>query len=219
MIEIKKIFFGAVGYLMAYKNTLTKVLLIPFMLYLVLDIAEHYQTGANTMSVSVILLTLAGMLVQTVIAVSTHRIILLGPDTVTTLGAFNWSMRETRFAMYGFFLGIIMVFVMFPLLLIPQIGGWLAVPVVCWVIGRLSLVFPAIAIDEESSFSNAWDLSRNHQILMIVVVIVFPVLLFLPSQLFLRVPYGFVISSILSTLAVVFTVAALSVAYKYVKGR
>ena len=179
MSDIKKIIFGTLGYVLAYKGILTKVLFIPFLLYLVLDIAEHYQESTQQTAISMILLTVGGILAQTIMAVSTHRIILLGPDTVTTLGAFKWSMRETQFALYGLFLGIIIFFVMFPLLFIPQIGGWLAIPIVCWIIGRLSLVFPAIAIDDNGSFSQAWDYSRNHQLLMVMVVIIFPVLLLL----------------------------------------
>jgi len=77
-------------------------------------------------------------------------------------------------------------------------------------------VFPTIAIDRPISFTDSWQLTRRHQVLMIFVVIVFPFALMTPVYLLRLLPYSFVLTSFFSTLTTVFTVTALSVAYKYI---
>ena len=113
-------------------------------------------------------------------------------------------------------MGVMLVVIMLPLLLIPQIGGFIALPVVAWLVARFSLIFPAIAVDDNGSFSKAWELSRDHQLLMVLVVVVIPVIFYLPAMLIAQIPYTSVIVSLLSTLALVLTIAILSVAYKYI---
>jgi hypothetical protein len=85
-----------------------------------------------------------------------------------------------------------------------------------WLFGRLSLVFPGIAIDQGVSYKISWNLTKNYQLLMFFVVIVFPAMLLIPSVLIRIIPYTLLLSSILSTLATVFTIAALSVSYKMI---
>lgn len=213
MSDVKKILLGALGYVSTYRNTLVKVLAIPFLLYLLIDIAELYVQG----NLSFVLLSIASVAVNTIMAVSTHRVILIGPEDVTPMSAFNWSNRETRFVAYGILMGVMLVVVMLPLLLIPQVGGFIALPIVAWLVARLSLIFPAIAVDENVSLSKAWELSREHQLLMVLVVVVIPVLFYLPAMLIAQIPYSSVIVSLVSTLALVLTIALLSVAYKYIR--
>src|SRR5690606_11061977 len=60
-----------------------------------------------------------------------------------------------------------------------------------WVASRLSLALPGIAVDKEMNFGAAWELSRNHQGLMFLIVVVFPFLLSIPIVLLNRVPEAF----------------------------
>ena len=200
---------GAVGYVFEYRNKLAKALLIPFLLYLALDVATYIQPipvvafGVSIMSI----------FVHSLFAITTHRIILLGPESVPKWGILSWSKRETSFALH--LVGISLMLIPITVLaFIPTIGMALIIPTMFWLLGRLSLVFPGIAIDQAISYKHSWKLTKNNQILMMLVVILFPVLLLIPSKLISTIPYTFFISSALSTLCTVFMVAALSITYK-----
>ena len=61
-------------------------------------------------------------------------------------------------------------------------------------------------------------LTKNRQILMFLVVIVFPAILLISAFILGFLPYTFLLTSFLTTLATVFTVAALSVGIRYENG-
>ena len=99
------------------------------------------------------------------------------------------------------------------------VGAIVAIAIMCWLVGRLSLVFPGIAVDKGVTFGLSWELTRDYQLLMFLVVVVFPLLLVIPFYLLDMLPYTFAISSVLSTFAVVFEIAALSMAYQLIAGQ
>ncbi len=207
----KEIIIGAIGYVWHYKGNLFKALAIPFGLYMLLDASDLLDPGLAASTV----LEVIGVMVQTVFAVTTHRIILLGPEAVPEWGILRWTKRETFFALHVVAL-VVIALALWTLANIPAAGWLLAFVLILWVVGRLSLVFPAIAIDQGVSFNYAWTLTRHHQLLMVLVVVVFPLFLLVPFYLVSMIPYTFVISSFLLILSNVFTVAALSVAYKLI---
>ncbi len=209
--KFKYVMQSAIRYVFEYKGALIKALIIPFCLYLLLDLAEYLELTTTAKVIASIL----GWIAHTLFAVTTHRIVLLGPESIPKWGALSWSKRETLFALHMLGLGVVVI----PLAIfgfVPFIGVLLVICSAFWVIGRLSLVFPAIAIDQGVSFKYSWNITRNYQLLMVLVVIVFPILLWVPALLLSFIPYGFIGASILSTFATVFTVAALSVTYKEV---
>ncbi len=219
----------------AFENVIeNRILLMRALLKLFVLLAILYviQISVRNEVLSFICVVLT-MGVNTLFAVTVHRILLLGPDSVPTWGLMQWTRRETFFLLH--FLGLMLVAL--PLTLIhanpiaePQVVsismiGYIAL---CWLWGRLSLVFPAIAMDQDVSFKYSWVHTRNYQGVMFGVVIIFPVLLsifttilnFIP--LMLKNPETYIeyfsqikiISNIVITLATVFVIAALSVAYK-----
>jgi hypothetical protein len=95
-------------------------------------------------------------------------------------------------------------------------GIAVAIFLISWMMSRWSLVFPGIAIDKEISFELSWELTKDHQLLMFLVVIVFPVLLNIPTFFLEKLPKTIVLTIFLSTLSIVFTVAALSVSYQLI---
>ncbi len=209
--KFRYVVLSAIRYVFEYKGTLIKALLIPFCLYVLLDLAEYLELTTTAKVIASIL----GWVAHTLFAVTTHRVVLLGPKSIPKWGTLSWSKRETLFALHILGLGIVVI----PLAifsLVPVIGVVLVICSVFWVIGRLSLVFPAIAIDQGVSYIYSWNITKNYQLLMVLVVIVFPILLLAPALLLSFIPYGFIGTSILSTFATVFTVAALSVTYKEV---
>ena len=207
----KEVTLAAIGYVILYKRPLAKALLVPFVLFMLLDVTELFEPN---LLVSIVTGVLA-LMVQTVFAITTHRMILLGPNSVPEWGLFKWSKRETFFALHVIGLGLTMVPIAL-LGLIPIVGLAIAIGTMCWVFARLSLVFPAIAIDQGVSFKLSWDLTKNRQLLMFLVVVVFPLALMIPANLLSFLPYSFLLTSLLATFATVFMVAALSVSYRLI---
>jgi hypothetical protein len=207
--KFKYVALGTIAYVFRLKAIFARALLIPFFLYLLLDMTEYLEP-IPFLSFSV---GFAYLIVHTLFAITTHRIVLLGRESTPKWGILNWSKRETKFVLHMFGLGL-MVIPLVVLGFVPVVGMILFLGVMFWFIGRLSLVFPAIAIDQGISFKYSWELTRNYQFLMVLVVIVFPLLLLIPSMLISMVPYTFIITSTLSTLSTVFMVTALSITYR-----
>ncbi len=119
-------------------------------------------------------------------AVVVHRTVILGSQSLPNpLGIF-WSMREMRFVGWTFaifLLSLLLGFVigalstLFAQLIRPSLvsmllssllvlGIWLAV---LYVYTRLSMVFPATAVDDATSFERAWQLTDRNGFRMIAV--------------------------------------------------
>ena len=210
-MEFKKIVLGAFGYIFQYKKELAKALFVPFVIYVALDFSVLIRPNPF----GAFFIGVLSIGIQTIFAITTHRMVLLGPASVPNWGVYTWSKRETFFALHLIGLAIILIPIGF-LSLIPTIGIVIAVALICWLLGRLSLVFPAIAIDQGVSFKYSWELTKNRNILMFLVVIIFPILLTLPAFALSYLPYTTLLSSIVSTFATIFVVSSLSVAYKVI---
>lgn len=210
-----KVVVGAVLYLWHYRLPLLKALLVPFALMLVLELADrlHASSAVDLLS------ALVWLAVFAVFAITTHRIVLLGPGSVPPWGIGWWSKREWRFLLYLFgFTGLLLAcsVVLSFLALIPFLGVLVGLLLTCWLAARLSLVFPALALEEQASFRRSWQMTRDYQGLMIAVVVLFPVLIAVVLVTFRELSGAFAVIALLSSLVLVFEVAVLSVAYQHI---
>lgn len=210
-MEFKKVVAGAFVYVAKYRKVLAKALAIPFGFYLLIDLS----TLLDFPPAMGWILAAVGIGVQTIFAITTHRVVLLGPGSVSPWGITSWTKRETFFVLHVIGLALLMI----PIGIIgfvPVIGILVALFLLCWITGRLSLVFPGIAVDKGVSFKASWEMTRNHQMLMFMVVILFPALLAIPAFILNFIPHTFLLTSLLSTFVIVFQVAALSMAYQLI---
>lgn len=168
-------------------------------------------------------------------AITTHRILILGEESVPTWGLFSWSRREWVFFSNALVIGIILILMFIPAFLIGmpfgQLGNITAIGVmfllVAVVISRLSLVFPAISIDKEITLGNAWNYTKAYKLLVFGMVILFPIVFsaifglvyglvikFIESILHMQLLYLYGILNIVIT---VFTISALSAVFKFIQ--
>ncbi len=210
-MQLKKVIAGAFYYVYENRAALARALAWPFLAFVLIDAAYYLEVEGGM----AFFIAVASIGIQTVFAITTHRVVLLGPGSVSKWGLTSWTKRETFFLLHIIALAFL-VLPVFLLGLIPVLGSVAALVVACWLTGRLSLVFPGIAIDKGVSFKLSWKLTRSHQGLMFLVVIAFPILLAVPTVLFGFVPYTFFLSSLVSTFVIVFEVAALSMAYQLI---
>lgn len=201
----------AFRYVYGYRMQLGKALLFPLSIMAAIGL---YESDSESISwLSLITVFLAEILVHTVVAINTHRIILMGPPSVPEWGIFKPSKRELIFILYSISIGLITI----PLslfALIPIIGFPVAFLAIAYVIGRSSLVFPAVATDHRWTFSDSWRATKNYQILMMVIAVGFPIIMGLPEFLLGFFPHATMLAKIVSVLTFVFVVAALSIAFK-----
>jgi len=207
-MEFQKVISGAFYYVLKYKLQLAKALAVPFVAFLAID--AIYVPELNDLASWV--LGFLSILLQSLIAITTHRIVLLGPASVPTWGIRSFSKREFFFVLHVF--GLTAVTIPVALIGVTSVVGLVAaVILMCWLVGRLSLVFPGIATDKGVTFKVSWKLTQNYQGLMSMVVVLFPLMLSIPSLLLQLLPHSRIIGTFIESFATVFQVAALSMAY------
>ena len=210
-MDIKRTIWGAFGYVYVYRTPFAKALLVPIAILVILGAIPIQEPGSALM----VLLTILPLFIYTLLAITTHRIILLGPESVPEWGVYIPRKREFHFVLYSIGMGLCMIPLGF-LALIPTVGWVIAVIAIIYMMARLSLVFPAIATDQSWSFPDSWKATRNHQALMLIVVAIFPFAISIPEQLLRHLPYMGLLVNLLSAFTMVFVVAALSVAFKII---
>ena len=229
-----KILLEALGYVYHYRIRLAKALVFPFIVLWALTLFTVTQPSPGASFVIQVLY----LFFQMSIIVSTHRIILLGEDSVPVFGAMVWSrdvLRAVRYPIYFgllsipvfFFVGIIVALVAPPNAPVgsgapPQIlSVLLIVLTIALVITlmRFSLVFPASAVNDEHGLALSWKQTRHNKKLMFNAVILVPfvcglpfiLLNFIDGAIWLTTPFSLIVSIV--------GVASLSVAYSTITNR
>ena len=189
--------------------------------------------GVSQFAVFNYALLIVGIFQTVIIAITTHRIVLLGIDAVPEWGTIKVSFREIYYALHV--AGLIVIgYAMFKLspIVIPLISifsfssllslivALLFLGCILWVLSRLSLVFPGIAVNQGVSFRLSWDMTQNHKLLILLAAAVFPItlyiLLIIVNFIVQFLPFGFVFTNFFAILTWLLTIAMLSVAYRYI---
>ena len=212
--DIQKTIICALALVIEHKICLIKVLAFPGIATTVILLTKPENPGM----LYVITVMLLMWVIYTVLAINTHRTILLGPQSVPDWGIYVPGERELSFAYNGFILGLFMIPV-FILFFIPTVGQIIGGIVAIYLVGRLSLVFPSIATDNAWSFSDSWHSTKEHQVLMFFVVGIYPIIISIPESLVENLPYTELLVNLLSLVTTVLIVAALSVAFRVIKDK
>ena len=173
-------------------------------------------------ALNALLALLGSVILQTWIAITTHRIVLLGEAGVPRWGLNQWTMRETSYVLYGIALGVVSAGAGLLLAFIPVIGPLLFAALIIIAFSCFSLIFPAIAVEDEVSFERAWQMAQGNILTLIVCVFLFPVMLSLPLLAFALVAAAAPLVSLpliaaLQCVITVLTFTALSLAYAEIK--
>lgn len=218
-MPVDRIFKGALALVVYYRKELAKALLLPITAYLLINylLISPANTGVSLLG------SLMTMALQCLIAVTVHRIVLLGPQAVEVWGPKRWTARDSRFLLHmiGLVCMITIACMPFMVMVVATPAITILGAIFCYVLltMRLSLVFPAIAMDREFGFKEAWQLSGRYLKEMFFTVAIVPFIVMLPAiPLALLVSFDLTLVSIVTTiwpmLATVMIVAALSVTYK-----
>ena len=217
---IQKVIIGGLGYLLEYKVELGRRLLLPASLIVLCEIGASSErvTNYDHSIATVFLIGAVVAVLYAMVAISVHRTILKGPGAVPSWGVYWPKFRELLFVLYSIGLCIIVLPVGL-LMFLPYVGPILAFIGVFYVVGRLSLVFPGIAIDKYWTFKDSWRATRGRGILMMVVVCILPIIVKMMEYIIAHELALQSIASLLTVLTFILTVAWLSVGFKVLTDR
>jgi len=205
------------------KDALSKALLIPLVLFIILDILLKNPTSGFVYFI-IMLITFA---LSVTVAITTHRILLIDDYPVPKWGFYKFSSREWSFVFNSFLLGIMIVIPSIIFLLIPYVGFFLTLIYGIVIFSRLSLVFPSISVDEDMDFSTSWRISKEYKLLMVLMVVIMPIFIsavvgFVYGTVIKYLaqvisPHFLLLGSVLNIIITVFVISFLSATFKYLK--
>jgi hypothetical protein len=183
VIDIMKTAFS-VSWFSKFK--LLRTLIIPYLIIVALEAIQPLIVLKVGM-VAGSGLRILKLIVYALFAVSCHRLILLGDTSIPKFGLIIPGKREFRFWGWTVLIGICIMIVtgvifvinagLLKLLMsvfdvyIPPVIDPIIFLLVAYVTSRLSLIFPAIAIDKHPNFDWAWNQSRNNGWRLFVLIV------------------------------------------------
>lgn len=167
-------------------------------------------------------LAAASIVATAMLAVATHRLVLLGADGSQQSAPLVLGKREVRFVLYeialylcalvpvavvGLLVGLVALAASPGALSLLMLAG---VPLAMMVVMRLSFVLPAVALDKETSLAVAWAQSRGWFLSYSIAILSAMLLLFLPIALIFFIAISFFAESagLLFVLDMLFSVVA-----------
>lgn len=209
-------------------QVLLKALFLPLLFLLFMEyVGVNVLIQKDSSAIGVLILTVISLIINVFIAVTTHRVLLLGDDSVPPYGIFTLGARERKFFLKSIILALIVILPMSIATFIHPILGVIAIISGLIIFSRLSLVFPAVCIDEEISFGDAWNLTKEYKGLVFLTLIVFPAILSILVALIYGLVIGFlvkviapelsILSAFLNLFITVFVIGFLSSTYMYIR--
>ena len=215
-MTLNELFYTTINNIYAFRTQLSKALLLPFILSVLLDVLS--LTWSNFFFG--VIYSILSLTLRTIFAITTHRMILLGPSHVPEWGIIKWSRRENVFIFHILALVLILFLISFLFFLFHHVAIIFIILLILYIlllIPRLSLVFPAIAIGDACTFKNSWFFTKNYQKLMVFSTILIPLIVSIPEILIGYIPHTFLIVSVLSNLTIIIGVSSLSLSYRFIK--
>ena len=227
----KEIINDTFSLLIRKKEVIAKALLIPFILLLVIDYYEKSffivsNNINNYTNFSFLFFVILSLIVSIIVAITIHRILLIEENPVPKWGFFKFGSREIKYLVFSIFIGLLCIPALI-FMFIPMIGIVVALIMVLIIISRVSLVFPAIALNENMTILDSWNQTKNFKLITFFSIIIFPTIM----SFFVGIVYSFVINFLVNVISVhlsilyvilnlfitVLVVATLSSTYKFIK--
>jgi len=200
------------------RETLIKVLAIPVILYASLNAMVTIQPGSFGIGVYFLTYLFAAVLAFLTfvfISVATHRTILLSEKSGIFSRIKSVGVREWQFLL-AFFEAVFYCLPCMLFLFIPIAGETIAIVAGAYIVSRISLIFPSIAINTPMNARASWQATTNKKFLMFSVVFLFSLFFTTIEWIMSRLGIHDILLSLFSIITVVFLVSALSEAYRLI---
>jgi hypothetical protein len=189
-IQLDAIILDAISNLWSNKLNFFRILIIPVLLVFALEYYRIHILDANKFGLR-FLISFIEFFIGCIYAISCHRLILLGDDSVPSLGLRIPQKREFNFIGWTILTGLIVApiwilaaFFIFKFDFIHiQLKFYLAIIPAQIILARLIIILPAVALDHRPSIKWAWkQTSGNGWKLFLLTMI--PSLILLPVNIF-----------------------------------
>jgi hypothetical protein len=190
-LDVGKVVVGAFVVPWWNRKAFARALAVPLAATAALSLASQYFSR-DVPTFATWLLVALSVVVFCLFAVICHRLVLLDPTSEARSMTPRWSYRETRFFLLMiavWFIGVAVLLIVSTVLMnvpdtwlnsLPGPGrrrSWIsfvAVLPVLYVVARLSLIFPATAVDRRVNLLWSWRLTQNNGWRLFLVVAVLP---------------------------------------------
>ena len=192
------------------KRALAKALTLPLLVYLLMVVLPQL------FQIPVLIQIFAGVIsffLYVYISVATHRIIIMGSGAFSGFGLTMLGVREWQFLLAVFEV-MFYCLPLFLLVYVPYVGVHVATVMAAYIVSRMSLIFPSIAIDAPMNARASWQATSEYQLVMFTVVFVFACVFTLVEYGIFRIFKSSVLVDLFSVITIIFLVGALSEAYK-----
>lgn len=222
VLPLGRILAGSLALLIERRGALLHALALPWLVHVLIDAWLFYgEASAEAALPAIVVLRLA---LYVLLAINVHRLILLGPQTVPAFGAGPFALRELRYLGWScaqFLAAAGVVLLCAPLLSLSQpLGLTVALLVSAWLIARMALLLPEIALGRPMDVAAIWRLGKGAGFGLTVIVLVVPLLV--AVLMFPLAASGYPLLQWLaiggSLLGVAFAVTALSLAWQHLVG-
>ena len=198
------------------KLVLAKVLSFPVAAFFVLKLL--WQVGLESfgapLHVSVLIIaSVLSFLLFIFMSVTTHRAIIFEERVSSVSRLRSIGAKEWQFLL-AFFEAAIYCLPCVVFLVIPYVGETIATVVGAFIVSRVSLMFPSIAIDVPMNARASWQATKEKQLMMFAVVFLFSVFFDGVGWVLTEIGLPVILVQMFYLITTVFLVGALSEAYK-----
>lgn len=210
---INQVLLSTIRTIQNNKLSFLRLSYIPIACFLIVDI-WLLQTQSKTMFIVGILLNIY---IYTIFCIGIHRINLIGKKANHPLGNIRLKLREFNYIGYLLIIGLITGFAKI-VVLFPIIGQYLALLLVIYLFSRLVLVLPAVAIERSFSLKQSLLVTKEYHLEAFILLGVIPTLTILPLYLLDHSLFSQIISSVYTTVIMIFNVSLISQTYEKIVG-
>ncbi|MCC5872034.1 MAG: STAS/SEC14 domain-containing protein [Gammaproteobacteria bacterium] len=222
VLPLGRMLAGSLALLLERRAALLHALALPWVVHVLIDAWLLYAPdSAEAALPAIVLLRLA---VYVLLAINIHRLMLLGPQTVPPFGVGPFALRELRYLGWScaqILAAALVVMLCAPLVALSQpLGLMVALLASAWLISRMALLLPEIALGRPMDVAAIWQLGKGAGFGLAVIVVAVPLLAAL--LMFPLATSGYLLLQWLaitgSLLSVSFAVTGLSLAWQHLDG-
>lgn len=222
VLPLGRMLAGALALLLERRMAVMHALALPWVVHVSIDAWLHFApASAEAALPAIVLLRLA---VYVLLAINIHRLILVGPQSVPPFGVGPFALRELRYLGWScaqILAAALVVMLCAPLVALSQpIGLTVALLVSAWLVSRMALLLPEIALGWPMDVTRVWQLGSGAGMGLAVLVVGVPLLAAL--LMFPLATSGYLLLQWLaiggSLVSVAFAVTGLSLAWQHLGG-
>ncbi|MCW8857531.1 MAG: hypothetical protein OQJ95_09220 [Kangiella sp.] len=195
------------------KIALLRMSYLPVACFLIIEVWLLKSESRILLLVGIVL----NIYIYSIFCIGIHRLNLIGKGANQTLGNIRLKFRECKYIGYLFIIGLFTSLAKMAVF-IPYIGQLLAIVLVIYVFSRLVLVLPAVAIDRSLSIKEAFHITKDHRLEIFILLGVIPTLIILPLYLLDYSLMSQIISSIYTTIIMIFNIGLISQTFELLVG-